>query len=85
MASETGNMSKEQLHGTLKTRREELYKLRQQAVTDKVADTSSFKKSRKEIARLLTEINSRRHAAAKKAAGEKAPAGKGAATKGAKK
>lgn len=67
MAIETAKMSKEELHGALKTRREEHFKLRQQAVTDKVADSSSFKKSRKEIARLLTEINARRHAAAKKA------------------
>ncbi|HZW06392.1 MAG TPA: 50S ribosomal protein L29 [Phycisphaerales bacterium] len=80
MASETTSMSKEQLHGTLKTRREELFKLRQQAVTDKVADTSSFKKSRKEIARLLTEINARRHAAASKDAGKK-DAAKGATKK----
>ena len=75
MATETTKLSKEELHGTLKTRREEQFKLRQQAVTDKVADTSSFKKTRKEIARLLTEINSRRHAAAKK----DAPAKKAAA------
>jgi ribosomal protein L29 len=83
MASETAKLSKEELHGTLKTRREELYKLRQQAVTDKVADSSSFKKSRKEIARLLTEINARRHAANKKDAAAK---GTGASKpKGAKK
>lgn len=71
MANETKNLSKEQLHGKLKERREDQYKLRQQAVTDKVADTSSFKKTRKEIARLLTEINARRHAAANKDAGAK--------------
>jgi ribosomal protein L29 len=71
MATETTKLSKEELHGTLKTRREEQFKLRQQAVTDKVTDTSSFKKTRKEIARLLTEINSRRHTAAKKAAAAK--------------
>lgn len=75
MATETTKLSKEELHGTLKTRREEQFKLRQQAVTDKVADTSSFKKTRKEIARLLTEINSRRHAANKKAAAAKKDAG----------
>lgn len=74
MATETKKMSKEELHGTLKTRREEQFKLRQQAVTDKVADTSSFKKTRKEIARLLTEINARRHAAAKKDAPAKTAA-----------
>lgn len=67
MASETASkMSKDQLHGELKATREQLFKLRQQAVTDKVADTSSFKKTRQQIARLLTEINARRHAAANK-------------------
>lgn len=76
MAIEITKLSKEEIHGTLKTRREEFYKLRQQAVTDKVADISSFKKSRKEIARLLTEINARRHAANKKAAEGKTKAGK---------
>lgn len=74
MATDTTKMSKEELHGTLKARREEQFKLRQQAVTDKVADTSSFKKTRKEIARLLTEINARRHAAAKKDAPAKSAA-----------
>lgn len=75
MAIETTKLSKEELHGTLKTRREEQFKLRQQAVTDKVPDNSSFKKTRKEIARLLTEINARRHAANKKTAAAKKDAG----------
>ena len=34
--------------------------LRTQTVTEKVADNSQFRKSRKEIARLLTEANARR-------------------------
>ena len=76
MAIDTTKLSKEEIHGTLKTRREELFNRRQQAVTDKVADISSFKKSRKEIARLLTEINARRHAANKKAAEGKTKGGK---------
>lgn len=77
--TEQANMSKEQLHGELKATREQLFKLRQQAVTDKVNDTSGFKKTRKQIARLLTEINARRHAAAKKNA--PAPAAKTAGAK----
>ena len=76
MSTETTKLSKEQLHGELKAGREQLFKLRQQAATDKVADTSSFKKSRKQIARLLTEINARRHDAGKTQGAKAKPSAK---------
>jgi ribosomal protein L29 len=44
----------------LKRLREKLFTLRSQAVTEKVEDTSQFLKVRKDIARLLTERNTRR-------------------------
>jgi large subunit ribosomal protein L29 len=44
--------------------REKLFTLRVQHVTDKVEDTSQYGKIRKDIARLLTEKQARRTAAA---------------------
>lgn len=54
----------------LKRLREKLFTLKSQAVTEKVEDTSQFGIVRRDVARLLTERNSRRHAqtAAKAAA-----------------
>ena len=40
--------------------RRKILDLRTQTVTEKVADNSQFRKSRTEIARLLTEANARR-------------------------
>jgi ribosomal protein L29 len=39
------------------------FDLRTQAVTEKIEDTSQFRKNRKYIARLLTEQNARRNTA----------------------
>jgi ribosomal protein L29 len=50
----------------LKRLREKLFTLRSQAVTEKVEDTSQFLKVRKDVARLLTERNVRRHEAERK-------------------
>lgn len=46
----------------LKRLREKLFTLRSQTVTEKVEDTSQFLKIRRDVARLLTERNARRHA-----------------------
>lgn len=46
--------------------RTKLYDLRSQTVTDKVADTSLFVKTRKDLARLLTERRARQLAKGKK-------------------
>jgi len=43
--------------------REKLFKLRGQAVTDKIDDNSAFRKIRQEIARVLSEQAARRHKA----------------------
>lgn len=44
--------------------REKLFKLRNQAVTEKVEDTSQFGKLRRDVARLLTEKGARARASA---------------------
>jgi large subunit ribosomal protein L29 len=67
----------------LKKLREQLYTLRTQTVTEKVADTSSFGKTKREIARVLTEQRARSLKAAPKAPAKAAP--KAAAAKVARK
>lgn len=52
-------MSKEEITAGIKTNRETLFQLRNQATTEKVEDISQFKKVRREIARLMTERSSR--------------------------
>jgi ribosomal protein L29 len=54
----------EEITEELKQLREKLYTLRVQSVTEKVEDNSLFGKLRADIARLLTEQNARRRAAA---------------------
>ncbi|MEM0982609.1 MAG: 50S ribosomal protein L29 [Planctomycetota bacterium] len=49
----------EELTIELGKQREKLYTLRVQSVTEKVEDTSQFRKIRKDIARLLTERSAR--------------------------
>lgn len=44
----------------------QIFDLRTQTVTEKVEDTSQFRKIRRDVARLLTEANARRRAQAKK-------------------
>lgn len=52
--------SDEQLTALLREGRDELFALKQKAVSEKVADNSVFKKKRADIARTLTEVNARR-------------------------
>ena len=60
-------MDKNELHKStepvlkeeLKKLREQLYNLRTQTVTEKFADTTSFGNSKRDIARVLTELRSR--------------------------
>lgn len=54
----------EEIGEEIKQLREKLYTLRVQSVTEKVEDNSLFGKIRTDIARLLTEQNARRRAAA---------------------
>jgi len=52
---EVHKMSEEEVKVELGRLRNNLYDLRSQAVTEKVEDNSQFRKTRKDIARLLTE------------------------------
>jgi ribosomal protein L29 len=70
-SADTKSMNKEQLHGKLKELRGELFTLKQKMATEKVEDLSQFRKKRQDIARVLTEINARRHAAAAQTAAKK--------------
>jgi large subunit ribosomal protein L29 len=58
-AGEVHKMSVEELGVEVAKLRNDLYDLRTQAVTEKVEDTSKFRKLKKDIARLLTEQRSR--------------------------
>jgi large subunit ribosomal protein L29 len=58
-AGEVHKLSVEELGVEVAKLRNDLYDLRTQAVTEKVEDTSKFKKLKKDIARLLTEQRSR--------------------------
>ncbi len=49
----------EEITVELRNLRDRLFKLRGQAVTEKIEDTSQFKKVKKDIARLSTEQRSR--------------------------
>lgn len=57
-------LSEEQIDVELKQLRARLFELRTQAVTEKIEDPTQFRKTRREVARLLTERNSRRVAGA---------------------
>lgn len=57
-------LSDEQIAVEFKQLRDRLFELRTQSVTEKIEDPSQFRKTRKAIARLLTE-RSRRAAAAR--------------------
>ncbi|MGD9689403.1 MAG: 50S ribosomal protein L29 [Phycisphaerales bacterium] len=53
-------LSDEQLRAEVESQRGKLYTLRTQAATEKVEDLSLFRKTRRNIARLLTEQTARR-------------------------
>ncbi len=65
-AKEVHKLSEEELDVETKRLRRRLFELRQQEVTEKIADTSQFKKIRGDIARILTESSARKHKAAAK-------------------
>ncbi|MBX3355573.1 MAG: 50S ribosomal protein L29 [Phycisphaeraceae bacterium] len=58
-ASEIRKYATDKLLAEAKATERKLFDLRSQTVTEKVADTSQFKKLRKEIARLKTEARAR--------------------------
>ncbi len=58
--AEHHRLSPEQLSAELEEARKRLFTLRTQAVTEKIEDPNQFGRTRKTIARLLTERNARR-------------------------
>ena len=67
-ANEVHKLNAEELKVESQRLRRKLYDLRTQTVTEKIEDTSQFKKTRKDLARVLTETNAR---AARSAGGAK--------------
>jgi large subunit ribosomal protein L29 len=65
-AIEVHKLSDEEIQVEAQRLRKRLFELRTQAVTEKIADTSQFKKVRKDIARVLTEVATRRRKAESK-------------------
>ena len=62
-AIEVHKLSDEEIQVETQRLRKRLFELRTQAVTEKIADTSQFRKVRKDIARVLTEVAVRRRKA----------------------
>ncbi len=59
-AKEVHKLSDEEINVEIVRLRQRSFELRTQAVTEKIEDTSQFGDTRRDIARLLTERNSRR-------------------------
>ncbi len=59
-AKEVHKLSEEEISIEVGRLRKQLFELRTQAVTEKIENTSQFASVRKDLARLLTEKNSRR-------------------------
>ena len=62
--AEIRQLSDEELHSELERLQRHLFDLRAQAVTEKLEDPSMLKKTKRDIARLLTIQRERRSAAA---------------------
>ena len=58
-AQEVHKFSNEEVSVEIARLRKRMFELRTQKVTDKIEDTSQFKKTRRDIARLMTEQRSR--------------------------
>ncbi len=63
--AEVRNLRDDEIKAELKSLRSKQYELRTQTATEKVEDTSQFKKIRKDVARLLTEASARTAKASK--------------------
>ncbi len=59
-AKEVHKLSDEEIDVEVGRLRQRSFELRTQAVTEKIEDTSQFGSTRRDVARLLTERNSRR-------------------------
>lgn len=60
---EVRGLNDEEIALELRRLRQRQYEMRSASVTEKVEDTSQFKKIRRDVARLLTEQNARQRAA----------------------
>jgi large subunit ribosomal protein L29 len=65
-AKEVHKLSDEEIKAETQRLRKRLFELRTQAVTEKIQDTSQFRKVRKDIAQVLTEASMRRKKVAAK-------------------
>lgn len=74
IGEEVRKLKSEEIQVELSKLRMSLFDLRSQRVTDKVGDTSQFRKIRKDIARLLTERRARQISKGGKAPAKAAPA-----------
>lgn len=63
-AVEVHKLSNDEIKVEVNRLRRRLFDLRAQTVTEKIEDTSQFKKTRKDLARVLTEMNARKAKAA---------------------
>jgi large subunit ribosomal protein L29 len=61
---EVRQLADDQLKAEVQSHREKLFKLRVQAVTEKVENTGQFRQTRRDLARMLTERTARAKAAA---------------------
>lgn len=59
IGKEVRALKDEEITVELRNLKDKLFKMRSQAVTEKIEDTSQFKKVRKDIARLATEQHAR--------------------------
>lgn len=75
-AKEVHRFNDEEVEIEIVRLRKRMFELRSQKVTDKIEDTSQFKKTRRDIARLLTERSER----AKRKAEASRPASESEAT-----
>ena len=66
-AKEVHKLSDEEIGLETGRMRKRLFELGSQQVTEKIADTSQFKKIRKDVARLMTEASARKKKAEAKA------------------
>ncbi len=70
-AKEVHKLSDEEIDVEVVRLRKRSFELRTQAVTEKIEDTSQFASTRADIARLLTERNSRRNKVRDEIAGKR--------------
>ena len=70
-AKEVHKLSDEEIDVEVVRLRTRSFELRTQAVTEKIEDTSQFAETRADIARLLTERNSRRNKVRDEIAGKR--------------